>query len=67
MARKKAAQQEAALEVVCNIGRAIAAEMDLPSLLEWIYRETGRVMDTDCFTIGLYDPRGRWVALRDHL
>ena len=56
MARKKAAQQEAALEVVCNIGRAIAAEMDLPSLLEWIYRETGRVMDTDCFTIGLYDP-----------
>ncbi|MGB9722708.1 MAG: GAF domain-containing protein [Chloroflexia bacterium] len=56
MARKKATHQETALEVVCNIGRAVAAEMDLPSLLELIYRETGRVMDTDCFTIGLYDP-----------
>jgi len=55
MAKKKA-QQEVALEVVCNIGRAVATEMELVSLLELIYRETGRVMDTDCFTMGLYDP-----------
>lgn len=56
MAKKKTPPQEVALEVVCNLGRAVAAEMDLPSLLELIYQETGRVMDTDCFTMGLYDP-----------
>ncbi len=56
MARKKTLHQDVALEVVCNIGRAVAAEMDLPTLLELIYRETGRVMDTGCFLMGLYDP-----------
>jgi GAF domain-containing protein/anti-anti-sigma regulatory factor len=56
MAKKRTPQQDVALEVVCNIGRAVAAEMDLPNLLELIYRETGRVMDADCFAMALYDP-----------
>ena len=56
MARKKTVPQDVALEVVCNIGRAVAGEADLLALLELIYHETGRVMDADCFTMGLYDP-----------
>ena len=49
--------QGVALEAVCNIGRAVATEMDLLDLLDLIYRETGRVMQTDAFMMGLYDPR----------
>jgi GAF domain-containing protein len=54
MTRKKT--QDVVLEVVCTIGRAIAEEAELPDLLELIYRETGRVMDTECFMMGLYNP-----------
>ncbi len=56
MAKKKTTPQDIALEVVCNIGRAVASELDLSTLLELIYKETGRVMDTDCFAMALYDP-----------
>jgi anti-anti-sigma factor len=56
MARKKTTPQDVALEVVCNIGRAVATEIELPALLELIYHEAGRVMDTAGFAIGLYDP-----------
>ncbi len=49
--------QQVALEAVCNIGRAVAAEMGLLELLDLIYHETGRVMQTDAFMMGLYDPR----------
>lgn len=56
MAERAAQQQDIALEVVCNIGRAVAAEVELAELLELIYRETGRVMNTDCFIMGIYDP-----------
>ncbi len=56
MPRKRTHQQDVALEVVCSIGRAVAADLDLPALLELIYREAGRVMETQGFAIGLHDP-----------
>ncbi|MBN1485831.1 MAG: GAF domain-containing protein [Chloroflexia bacterium] len=56
MAKKDAQRQELALKVICNIGRAVAVELDLPHLIELIYEQAGQVMDTDCFAMGLYDP-----------
>lgn len=55
MPRKKS-RPHAALEVVCNIGRAIAAEMDMAGLLELIYQESVQVLESECFAVGVYDP-----------
>ncbi len=65
MAKKaqKPPAHEVALTAVCNIGRAVAAEMDLPALLDLIYQETTQVMEVDCFAVGLYDPKDDGLRL----
>jgi len=43
------------LDVICKIGQAAALQSDLPALLDFVYRAAGRVVDADCFAVGLYD------------
>ena len=52
------AKQQAAMEALVNVGRAVVVRMELPSLLELIYQESSRAIEADCFALGLYDPQG---------
>jgi len=45
----------AELSTLTQIGRAISTALDLDELLELIYQQTSRVMDTTNFFIALYD------------
>ncbi len=44
------------LEVLNEIGRALGSTIELERLLDLIYRQTGRLMDTSNFFLALYDP-----------
>jgi serine phosphatase RsbU (regulator of sigma subunit) len=48
-------QQVAQLSALNEIGRAISANLDLPHLMQAIYRESGKVIDTTNFYIALYE------------
>ncbi len=50
------------LAVLNEIGQAINSVLSLPQVLETIYRETGRLMDTTNFYIALYDPEREEVT-----
>ena len=54
------------LETLNEIGRAVAATLDLDVLYETIYREIGRVMDTRQFFIALHRPETRSIELPYH-
>jgi len=43
------------LDVLSSIGQASAAVTALPALLELVCQESRRVIDADCFAIGVYD------------
>ncbi len=49
------------LEALHEIGRAISSTMQLEALLELIYHQTGRLMDTTNFYIAFYDPTRHWI------
>jgi GAF domain-containing protein len=54
------------LEVLNEIGRAIASAMDLEGLLELVYQQTSRLMNTTNFYIALCDePRQEWISALD--
>lgn len=44
------------LEVLNEVGQAISSTMELDDLLDLIYQQTSRLMDTTNFFITLYDP-----------
>jgi len=48
-------KQVAQLGALNEIGRAISANMDIPRLMEAIYRESSKVIDTSNFYIALYN------------
>ncbi len=48
-------QRVAQLGALNEIGRTISAMVDIPSLVEAIYRESGKVVDTTNFYIALYN------------
>lgn len=50
------------LAVLNEIGQAINSARSLPQVLETIYRETGRLMDTSNFYIALYDAQQEEVS-----
>jgi len=47
-------QQVAQLSALNEIGRAISATVDIPRLMDTIYRESSKVIDTTNFCIALY-------------
>jgi len=47
-------RQVAQLSALNEIGRAISATLDIPRLMEAIYRESGKAIDTTNFYIALY-------------
>jgi len=62
-AYEQAQRRVVELEVLNEVGQAIASTMDLDSLLELIYQQTSRLMDTTNFYIALCDePRGEWIS-----
>jgi serine phosphatase RsbU (regulator of sigma subunit) len=48
-------RQVGQLSALNEIGRAISANLDIPRLMEAIYRESGKVIDTTNFYIALYE------------
>jgi len=48
-------RQVSQLSALNEIGRAISANLDIPHLMEAIYRESGKVIDTTNFYIALYE------------
>lgn len=62
-AYEEAQRRVVELEVLNEIGQAIASTMDLASLLELVYEQAGRLMDTTNFYIALCDEaHGEWVS-----
>ena len=51
------AGENAVLDAVSRIGQAAAVGTDLQALLELVYRESSRIVQADCFGLGLYDPQ----------
>lgn len=56
-------RQVAQLSALNEIGRAISATVDIPHLMEAIYRESGKVIDTTNFYIALYTAERDEVSL----
>lgn len=54
-------RQLAELEVLNEIGRALSSIIQLDALIELIYRQVSRLMDTTNFYVALYDEARRWI------
>ncbi len=62
-AYEEAQRRVVELEVLNEIGRAIASTIDQEQLLEAVYRQTSRLMDTTNFYIALCDePAQEWIS-----
>jgi GAF domain-containing protein len=62
-AYEEAQRRVVELEVLNEIGQAISSTMELEELLELIYQQTSRLMETTNFYIALCDePRGEWLS-----
>ncbi len=55
-------RQVSQLSALNEIGRAISANLDIPYLMEAIYRESGKVIDTTNFYIALYEAEADQVT-----
>ncbi len=66
-AKKTATQLQAAhreMQVLAEIGRRIAADCDMQTLVSVIYEHLQTLMDTDAFGIGLYDAEKQEITYR---
>lgn len=54
-------RQLAELEVLNEIGRALGSTIQLAALMELIYQQVTRLMDTTNFYIALYDEARQWI------
>jgi len=55
-------RQVSQLSALNEVGRAISANLDIPRLMQAIYRESSKVIDTTNFYIALYQPEADEVT-----
>ncbi len=52
------------MESLYNIGAELATSLDVDRILQVIYEQAGRIMDTSAFFVALYDPQRRELDFR---
>ena len=61
---EQAVRRAEEMESLLNIGAVLAASLDVDQILQTIYEQASRIMDTSAFFVAIYDPQRRELDFR---